>query len=45
MDYIFRVPEAYQHEGVHDLNNIPAETVLSSDGKFNDFPIEKLNIS
>ncbi|TVU25061.1 hypothetical protein EJB05_27537, partial [Eragrostis curvula] len=27
MDYIFRVPEAYQHQGVHD-----SETVLSTDG-------------
>lgn len=32
MDYIFRVPEAYQREGVHDFNHMPPETVLSSDG-------------
>ncbi|CAD6256465.1 unnamed protein product [Miscanthus lutarioriparius] len=30
MDYIFRVPEAYQRE--EDFNHMPAETVLYSDG-------------
>ncbi|KAM3192607.1 hypothetical protein ACQJBY_069677 [Aegilops geniculata] len=32
MDFIFRVPKDYQHEGVHDFNHIPTENVLSSDG-------------
>ncbi|KAJ1276050.1 hypothetical protein BS78_05G184500 [Paspalum vaginatum] len=32
MDYIFRVPEAYQNEEVHDFIHIPAETALYSDG-------------
>ncbi|WVZ50838.1 hypothetical protein U9M48_002054 [Paspalum notatum var. saurae] len=32
MDYIFRVPEAYQNEEVHDFSPIPAETALYSDG-------------
>ena len=31
MDYIFRVPEAYQRE--EDFNHMPAETVLYSDGQ------------
>jgi hypothetical protein len=34
MDYIFRVPEAYQREGVNDFDHSPVETVLFSDGKF-----------
>lgn len=33
MDYIFRVPEDYQHEGVRDFNHMPTENVLSSDGE------------
>ena len=33
MDYIFRVPEDYQHDGVHDFNHMPTENVLSSDGE------------
>lgn len=37
MDYIFRVPEAYQREGVHDFNHMPPETVLSSDGELSVF--------
>jgi hypothetical protein len=41
MDFIFRVPETYQHEGGHEFNHIPTETVLPSDGKFNHFPIKK----
>ncbi|KAL6841604.1 hypothetical protein ACP4OV_028543 [Aristida adscensionis] len=32
MDYIFRLPEAYQREEVHDFKHIPPDTVLSSDG-------------
>uniref|UniRef100_A0A453SJP9 protein-serine/threonine phosphatase n=1 Tax=Aegilops tauschii subsp. strangulata TaxID=200361 RepID=A0A453SJP9_AEGTS len=32
MDFIFRVPKDYQHEGVHDFNHMPTENVLSSDG-------------
>ncbi|KQJ88071.1 uncharacterized protein LOC100827416 isoform X2 [Brachypodium distachyon] len=32
MDYIFRVPESYQHGGVRDFNHIPTENVLYSDG-------------
>uniref|UniRef100_A0A453SJR0 protein-serine/threonine phosphatase n=1 Tax=Aegilops tauschii subsp. strangulata TaxID=200361 RepID=A0A453SJR0_AEGTS len=31
MDFIFRVPKDYQHEGVHDFNHMPTENVLSSD--------------
>ncbi|KAL5204664.1 hypothetical protein ABZP36_009535 [Zizania latifolia] len=34
MDYIFRVPEAYQREGVNDFDPLFAETVLFSDGNF-----------
>ncbi|CAL4987178.1 unnamed protein product [Urochloa decumbens] len=32
VDYIFRVPEAYQREETHDFNHMPAETALYSDG-------------
>lgn len=33
MDFIFRVPKDYQHEGVHEFNHMPTENVLSSDGE------------
>jgi len=32
VDYIFRVPEAYQREEAHDFNHVPSETALYSDG-------------
>jgi hypothetical protein len=32
MDYIFRVPEAYQREEVHEFSHIPPDAVLYSDG-------------
>ncbi|XP_022684859.1 uncharacterized protein LOC101768355 isoform X1 [Setaria italica] len=32
MDYIFRVPEAYQREEVHEFNHIPPDAALYSDG-------------
>nr|CAB3490154.1 unnamed protein product [Digitaria exilis] len=32
MDYIFRVPEAYQREETHEFSHIPRETAIYSDG-------------
>jgi len=32
VDYIFRVPEAYQREEAYDFNHVPSETALYSDG-------------
>ncbi|XP_051181071.1 uncharacterized protein [Lolium perenne] len=32
MDYIFRVPQDFEHEGVYNFNHMPNENVLSSDG-------------
>uniref|UniRef100_A0A0E0F736 protein-serine/threonine phosphatase n=1 Tax=Oryza meridionalis TaxID=40149 RepID=A0A0E0F736_9ORYZ len=37
MDYIFRVPEAYQHEGVNDFDHSLVETVLFSDGNLDKY--------
>uniref|UniRef100_J3N989 protein-serine/threonine phosphatase n=1 Tax=Oryza brachyantha TaxID=4533 RepID=J3N989_ORYBR len=37
MDYIFRIPEAYQRERVNDFDHMPAETVLSSDGNLDKY--------
>uniref|UniRef100_A0A0D9XTM4 protein-serine/threonine phosphatase n=1 Tax=Leersia perrieri TaxID=77586 RepID=A0A0D9XTM4_9ORYZ len=37
MDYIFRIPEAYQREGVNDFDHMPAETVLFSDGNLDKY--------
>uniref|UniRef100_A0A0E0MGN4 protein-serine/threonine phosphatase n=1 Tax=Oryza punctata TaxID=4537 RepID=A0A0E0MGN4_ORYPU len=37
MDYIFRIPEAYQREGVNDFDHTPVETVLFSDGNLDKY--------
>jgi hypothetical protein len=33
MDYIFRVPQDNQYEGVYEFNHMPNENMLSFDGE------------